>query len=92
MSQNLQILIVDDDPGMAGTLRDILRSKGYEAEVAHSGPETVAEVGKRRFDCILSEIKMPEMGGVEPYRLEKERQPELSMVFMTAHSTDRLGP
>lgn len=92
MSQNLQILVVDYDPGMARTLRDIFRAKGYEAEVAYSGREAVAEVGKGRLDCILSDIKMPEMDGVELYRLVKETQPELSVVFMTAHSTDRLGP
>lgn len=90
MRQNLQILIVDDDPGMGRTLGDIFRAKGYEAEVAYSGREAVAEVGKRRFDRILSDIKMPEMGGVELYRLVKETQPELSVVFMTAYSTDRL--
>jgi CheY-like chemotaxis protein len=84
VSQNLQILIVDDDPGMARTIRDIFRGKGYEAEVAYSWRETVAEVGKRRFDCILSEIEMPAMGGVELHRLVKETQPKLSVVFMTA--------
>ena len=90
MSQNLQILIVDNDWAVARTLRDIFRAKGYEAEVAYSGREAVAEVGKRRFDCILSDIKMPEMGGVELYRLVKETQPELSVVFMTVYSSDRL--
>ena len=52
--------------------------------MAYSWRETVAEVGKRRFDCILSEIEMPAMGGVELHRLVKETQPKLSVVFMTA--------
>ena len=90
MSQNLQILIVDDDPGMARTLRDIFRAKGYEAEVAHSGPEALDKVRESGFDCVLTDIKMPGMDGVELYRLVKETQPELSVVFMTAYSTDRL--
>ena len=90
MKDQLRILIVDDDRRMARTLTDILKVKGYEAEMAHSGPEALEKVEKGHFDCILSDIKMPEVNGVELYRAIKEIDADLPVVLMTAYSHDKL--
>ncbi len=90
MNEKLRILVVDDDRRMAKTLADIFQVKGYEVEVAHSGPEALEKVAGGRFDCVLTDIKMPEMNGVELYRAIKARQPDLPVVLMTAYSTDKL--
>ena len=90
MNEELHILVVDDDPSMAKTLVDIFRVKGYEAEAAHSGPEALTKVAERHFDCVLSDVKMPGINGVELYRAIKARRPDLPVVLMTAYSTDRL--
>jgi two-component system response regulator HydG len=91
MTKNkLHILVVDDDHGMAKTLVDIFKAKGYEAEAAYSGPEALEKVAEDSFDCVLTDIKMPEVNGVELYRAIKSRQPDLPVVLMTAYSTDNL--
>lgn len=90
MTDQSHILIVDDDRRMAKTLMDILKAKGYEAETAHSGPEALEKVEKGYFDCVLSDIKMPEIDGVKLYGAIKERQPDLPVVLMTAYSHDKL--
>ncbi len=90
MSETLRILVVDDDHSMAKTLVDILKVTGYEAEAAHSGAKALEKVAERPFDCVLTDIKMPEVDGVELYRAIKARQPELPVVLMTAYSTDKL--
>ena len=89
-SGGLRILIVDDDRMMARTLRDIFRVKGYQAEVAHSGSEALERVEQEPVDCVLSDIKMPGVNGVELYRAIKARRPDLPVVLMTAYSTDEL--
>ena len=90
MSDNLRILVVDDDQRMAGTLADILKAKGYQAETAHSGAEALENVAGRPFDCVLSDIKMPEVNGVELYQAIKAMNPDLPVVLMTAYSSDSL--
>jgi len=90
MKEELRILIVDDDRRMVKTLLDILKVKGYEAEAAYSGPEALEKVGEGDFGCVLSDIKMPEVNGVELYRAIKARQPDMAVVLMTAYSTDKL--
>jgi two-component system response regulator HydG len=90
MSGRLRILIVDDERRMAKTLVDILKVKGYKAEAAHSAPEALHMVQKGHFDCVLTDIRMPEMNGVELYQAAKESQPDLPVVLMTAYSSDTL--
>jgi DNA-binding NtrC family response regulator len=90
MSDKLRILIVDDDQRMAKTLKDIFTVKGYEAESVHSGSEALDKIAEAQFDCVLTDIKMPEMNGVELYKKIKETQPDIPVVLMTAYSTDSL--
>ena len=90
MTEKLRILIVDDDRRMAKTLKDILTVKGYDAEAAHSGSEALDKMKEVPFDCIITDIKMPEMDGVELYKAIKKAQPEIPVVLMTAYSTDKL--
>ncbi len=90
MSKTLRILIVDDDRMMVKTLRDIFRVKGYEAEVAYSAPEALEKIEQSLFDCVLSDIKMPEVNGVELYKAIRAKQPNLPVVLMTAYAIDKL--
>lgn len=90
MREKLHTLIVDDDQRMAKTLLDILKLKGYEAELAHSGPEALEKVNRSRFDCVLTDIKMSQMNGIELYKAIMAVQPDLPVVLMTAYSTDKL--
>ena len=90
MSEKLRILIVDDDQRMAGTLKDILNAKGHEADAGHSGPEALKRVAQTHFDCVLTDIKMPGMNGVDLYKAIKQKQPDIPVVLMTAYSTDKL--
>jgi two-component system response regulator HydG len=90
VSDALRILIVDDDRMMARTLMDILRVKGHQAEVAHSGPEALGKIRQHPFDCVLSDIKMPGISGVELVRAIKAERSDLLIILMTAYSSDSL--
>lgn len=90
MSKKIRILVVDDDRRMVKTLVDILKVKGYEAEGANSGYEAQEKLAERNFDCVLADLKMPQMNGVELYRAIKAIQPDLPVVLMTAYFTDKL--
>lgn len=90
MKEKVKILIVDDDRRMAKTLEDILVYKGYEARCAHSGAEALDKATGARFDCVLTDIKMPGMNGVELFKAIKAVQPDVPVVLMTAYSADEL--
>jgi len=90
MTKNLRILIVDDDKRMVKTLVDILMLKGFQTVGSYSGTEALDLLQKKDFDCVLTDIKMPEMNGIEFFRKIKTIRPSVSVVFMTAYATNEL--
>jgi two-component system response regulator HydG len=90
MSQNLHILVVDDDRRMTRTLADILLMSGHEVTEASSGPDALEKARTTPFDCVLTDIKMPEMDGVELHRRLSDVQPGLPVVLMTAYAAEEL--
>lgn len=85
-----RILIVDDDPLMAMTLVDIVRLKGYDAESAQTGYDALRQLAERHFDCVLTDIKMPGISGVELFQELRLIHPGLPVIFMTAYPADDL--
>lgn len=90
MSDGMRILVVDDDPQMARTLKDILTVRGRNAGACNSGAEALELLAGGQIDCVLTDIKMPEMNGVELLAEIKRRWPDLPVVLMTAYTADDL--
>jgi len=90
MKPKLRILIVDDDRRMVKTLVDILQYKGYDVLGESSSFRALEMIQYSPVDCILTDIKMPELNGLEFFREVKKIRPEISVVFMTAYATDEL--
>ncbi len=86
----IRVLVVDDDEDTVTGLHDILLAVGYEVDVAYSGAEALERVAEHRPACVLMDIKMPGMNGVEAYREIKRLSPESFVIFMTAYSTSSL--
>lgn len=60
-----KILIIDDERGIRNTLREVLADEGYEVEVAENGKQGLEMAQAKSYDLIYSDIKMPEMDGLE---------------------------
>ena len=60
-----KLLIIDDERGIRNTLREILADEGYEVEVAENGKQGLEMAQAKAYDLIFSDIKMPEMDGME---------------------------
>ena len=60
-----KLLIIDDERGIRNTLREILSDEGHEVEVAENGKQGLEMAQTKVFDLIFSDIKMPEMDGLE---------------------------
>jgi DNA-binding NtrC family response regulator len=86
----MKILVVDDDLRIVKTTCDILKIKGHEPISAYSGEEGVEKVKSDRPDCVLMDIKMPGISGVEAMKRMQEIVPALPVVLVTAYATDEL--
>lgn len=90
MKPKCRILIVDDDKRMTRTLADILNMAGHEAAEASSGQQALELIRAQSFDCVLTDVRMPEMDGVEFHRQLLQFQPGLPVVLMTAYASDEI--
>ena len=86
---NPRILVVDDEASMREMLRIVLRRDGYDVVLANNGREAIDRLQKEPFDLLLSDIRMPDISGVEVLRSAKEINRDLVAFMMTAFaSTD----
>lgn len=86
----IRLLLVDDDDGMRRSLEKILRLKEFEVVTAEDGFRAIERARDSRPDCILMDIKMPDLDGVEAYRRISQDCPDTPVLFMTAYSRSAL--
>jgi DNA-binding NtrC family response regulator len=81
------MLVVDDDPGSAGLLRDIFQQEGYEVTLAHRGEEALALAPARPFDIALCDVQLPDIDGIELLRRLRRAAPGTAVIMVTAFGT-----
>jgi signal transduction histidine kinase len=88
-----RVLVVDDEPDVAGVLVDMLALDGHEVEIALNGAEALDLVAARAFDIVLSDTKMPVLDGISFYqellRLKPEYRGRVAFVTGDALSPDK---
>ncbi len=79
------ILIVDDEEGIRKVLSIALSDMGYEVLTAENGAAALRVFKAKRPPIVLTDIKMPEMDGIELLRRLKQEQPETEVIMITGH-------
>lgn len=83
----IQVLVVDNDAAHAEAMADSLRSIGFACSVATNGREGVEELERKSFEIVITDLKMPDIGGLEVLAKAKELQPDAEVVLVTGHGT-----
>ena len=81
------ILVVDDDPDIHELLKAVLPSATCAIEDAYDGLEALSRLEERRYDLVLTDVRMPKLDGLELLRRIGEVRPETRVVVMTAENT-----
>ncbi len=79
-----KILIVDDEESMRHMLTLILKREGYDARAVGRGSEALALLDTETFNFILSDVVMPEMGGLELLKALKQKTIDATIIMMSA--------
>ncbi|MDR1182947.1 MAG: sigma-54 dependent transcriptional regulator [Bacteroidales bacterium] len=80
-----RILIVDDEPMIRTTLREIFEYEKYEVDEAVDAKKALKMIEKREYKAILSDIKMPDMNGIEFLEELQERDSPIPVIMITGH-------
>ncbi len=81
------ILVVDDDPSIRVTLSESLKSCGYEVETSGSGEDALAKFQEDKFDVVITDMRMPRIGGMEVLRGIKKVSSGTPVIVITAYGT-----
>lgn len=79
------VLIVDDEPGIRETLRAVLEDEGYDVASAASGEECLTLTESDRFACILLDVWLPGIDGLETLEKLRERGDESAVIMISGH-------
>ena len=82
-----KILCVDDEDVILDSFRKILVLDGYTVETVNSGPEALNLIKSHHYDFVFTDLKMPEMDGVEVTKLVKNLRPDIDVIIITGYAT-----
>ncbi len=85
--QTNPILIVDDEPSMRMALSESLISCGYSVDTAIDGQDALRKLSRNEFRLVITDMRMPKLGGMDVLRSVKRNSPETMVIVITAYGT-----
>ena len=82
-----QILVVDDEANLRKVLAAQLGRDGYEVHTAEDGEAALAFLRQHHVDLVITDLRMPKLGGMDLLRSALREQPDLPVIILTAHGT-----
>ncbi len=86
MSEPARVFVVDDDQGMRDSLRFLLEAAGFAVETYASGPAFLEAGGAEKSGCLVTDVRMPDMNGLELQEKLAAEGSRLSVILMTGHA------
>src|SRR4030042_1645906 len=84
---NPKILVIDDEMIVCESCKRILEEDGYEVETALSAKDAFAKMRENPFDIVITDLKMPEIDGMEVLRIIHKDYPDTIVIMITGFST-----
>lgn len=81
------ILVIDDEKAIRKALNEILSFEGFKIDEAADGAEGLKKIEENDYDCILCDIKMPKMDGLEVLEKSREFKPDIPFIVISGHGT-----
>ena len=82
-----RILIVDDEATIRDTLCTVLKEEGFDAESAENGRAALEKIQQNNYDLVITDLRMPEMDGLELLKAVKLNSPQTSVIIITAYGS-----
>jgi DNA-binding NtrC family response regulator len=83
----IKVVVVDDETAILDTLRILLRGEGFEVVTAVGGAQGVEKVEQERPDLVLTDVRMPGIGGMEVLAAARRADPTVPVILMTAQAS-----
>jgi two-component system, LuxR family, response regulator FixJ len=84
------VYVVDDDPGVLGSLRFLLETDGFDVETFRSGPALLNAVASKGADCFVIDYKMPNIDGIDLASRLRSRHIAAPIILITGYPDDNI--
>jgi FixJ family two-component response regulator len=84
------VAIVDDDPRIRVSVGDLLESAGFTAKAFFSAEDFLGACDQRKISCLIVDMRMPGISGLQLLEKMKKDQPDLPVVIVTGHDDDNI--
>ncbi len=81
------VLVIDDETGILDSLRILLKNEGFSPHTALGGKLALEQIDSINPDIVLSDVRMPAVGGVQVLSAVRSRYPDTPVILMTAQAT-----
>lgn len=81
-----RILIVDDEPSIRKTLREILEFEKYDVDESSDGLDCIVKLKQTEYDVVIMDIKMPKMDGLEALERVQQLVPDTPVIMISGHA------
>jgi NADH-quinone oxidoreductase subunit E/NADP-reducing hydrogenase subunit HndA len=85
MSDNIKILVVDDEPVVIRSCEIVLKAEGYIVEGAPSGKDAILKMEQNNYNLVLTDLMMPEIDGITLIRWMRQNRPDTGIVIITGY-------
>jgi DNA-binding NtrC family response regulator len=87
MNQKPSVLVIDDESGILDTLRILLKKEGFEVLTAQGGKPGLDQIRSGTYDIVLSDVRMPQVTGIDILNAAREQDPMTPVILMTAQAS-----
>ena len=87
--KDIKVLVVDDEKDFANTLAQRLKMRDLKVGTAYDGEQALSRLKEEEPDVIVLDLKMPGMHGMEVLEEIKKAYPEMQVIILTGHGTDK---
>ena len=88
--EKIKILLVDDEEDFVKTISQRMKRRGQESDIALNGEQALSRIEQEVPDVVLLDLKMPGIGGMEVLRRIKKAYPEVQVIIMTGHGSEKI--
>ena len=88
-ASKINVLLVDDEEEFVKALSERIQMRNHGSEIALDGEQALKKIGEKRPDVMVLDLKMPGMDGIEVLRHVKKAYPELPVIILTGHGTEK---
>jgi two-component system nitrogen regulation response regulator GlnG len=81
------ILVVDDEPDLVANCERLLQRAGHESLRAHTGPDAISLIDRKRPDLVVADLRLPGMDGLTVARHARGQAPPIPVILITAYDS-----